>query len=161
MDLSKVEDMLRGVTEGPWYSDGPDVRMIAQNIHWHIVDAKHHRVAAFIAFARAWVPEAAAALTALSAERDALAAQVAELTRERDDFKSEWDKALELAERSASLMSEMDDRRLAAEAKVARLEGERNMAVSALEFEAKRSRRHLAASTLAILAALTEGDTNG
>jgi hypothetical protein len=63
--------------------------------------------------------EAAAALTALSAEADALKAQVAELTAER------------------------------------------NMAVSALEFEAKRSRRHLAASTLAILAAMTEGDTNG
>lgn len=105
--------------------------------------------------------EAAAALTTLSE-------QVAELTQERDELRREGkpaDRALvdkyrntktgifKFPDDVAAIIRALD----AAEAKLARLEGERNMAVSALEFEAKRSRRHLAASTLAILAALTEG----
>jgi hypothetical protein len=55
--------------------------------------------------------EAIAALTALSA-------QVAELTAERD-------RAVDLAKRAGDLMKQADDRRLAAEAKAARLEGAR------------------------------------
>lgn len=43
-----------------------------------------HADARFVAFARAWVPEAAAALTALAEHNAALAAQVAALTEERD-----------------------------------------------------------------------------
>jgi hypothetical protein len=65
--------------------------------------------ACFIAFTRQWVPEAAAAITAL-------AAQVAELTRERDEAR---------AERTQHMMRARDllSRLHPAEAKVARLEG--------------------------------------
>jgi hypothetical protein len=48
-------------------------------------DGRKEANARFIAFARAWVPEAAAALTALSAEAAALKAQVAEaVAQERE-----------------------------------------------------------------------------
>ena len=70
----------------------------------------------FIAFARAWVPEAAAALTALSAEAAALKAQVAELTRDKRLIVEERDRTFAL----------MLSRAETAEAKVARLEGASN-----------------------------------
>lgn len=80
-------------------------------------------------------------------------AQVAELTRERDNFKSEWDQALALANKIAGLMCEMDDRRLAAEAKVARLEG----ALKAWKAAGTDEEYYKAVQLRN--AALTEGDT--
>jgi hypothetical protein len=83
---SDAAQALQGVTEGPWLvwsgnictEENTETAIFA--LYQDTPDADER----FVTFARAWVPEAAAALTALSAERDALAAQVAELTRERD-----------------------------------------------------------------------------
>jgi hypothetical protein len=140
---AETEQALQGVTPGPWkaaYSkwepdnfivqtDHPCRRVLAQfDGDGDGPDDQSLADARFIAFARAWVPEAAAALTALSAERDeavnqldsarhnvdvlekrvtSLAAQVAELTRERDALQYAADEGKRLW--------------AAAEAKVARL----------------------------------------
>jgi len=86
---------------------------------------------------RAWQEEAAAALTALSAENAELKAQVAELTRERD---REYKRAINAKNALVAVRSERDglrnavakaldaqttefNRRKASEAKAARLEG--------------------------------------
>lgn len=100
---------------------------------------------------------------------EAAEAKLAEVTAERDEA-NEWaDGTLELLERVGADRKNLWARIETAEATVATLtaqmeamRGERDMAVSALQHEFKRSRRHLALSTLETLASLTtENQTNG
>jgi hypothetical protein len=115
---------LQRVTEGPWavhcdpchYDTASDVKSDCGNLFasvgggakWQEQEAN----ARFIAFARAWVPEAAAALTALSE-------QVAELTRERDEA---WEAAPNVAVLWQDFRQEYEDRIHDLKAKLARLE---------------------------------------
>mgnify|MGYP002654507231 CR=1 FL=1 len=125
---AEAEQALQGVTEGravqfhPHYckeaegapfsdwDSSHDVSVIRPDgSRYRIASFRHADDAAFDQFARAWVPEAAAALTALSADAAALKAQVAELTAEANSRSAMF--ATACAERDA------------ADAKVARLEG--------------------------------------
>ena len=128
---------LQGVTEGPWAwnvrgfvgpastEDDQSFGMICDEVaECNYSDGRKEANARFIAFARAWVPEAAAALTALSEQNVALAAQVAELTRERDVLTTSG--IVEIASRNnrvTEYMFHWEGRALDAEAEVARLEG--------------------------------------
>jgi hypothetical protein len=103
----------------------------------------------------------AAVLTALSAEADALKAQVAELTRERDEWRTAYHKTHEA-------FSDADAARDAAEAKAARLEGALRDMISGYEEydlpDGKPVLRPIENQSSWIQrarAALTEGDTNG
>lgn len=151
---------LQGVTDGPWEDDGTsslfhdkDLVCIVTNNRGNdygqdLTDEECEANARFIAFARAWVPEAAAALTALAAQvaeltadrdkwfegagahhvasmkqaqrADIAEAKVTELTAERDDLlrRLELERAL-----TDGAVTALQRNREAAEAKVARLEG--------------------------------------
>jgi hypothetical protein len=106
---AEAEQALQGVTDGravqfhPHYckeADGApfsdwdsshDVSVIRPDgSRYRIASFRHASDAAFDQFARAWVREAAAALTALSEQNTALAAQVAELTTELDELRSKF-----------------------------------------------------------------------
>jgi hypothetical protein len=109
------------------------------------------------------IREAAAALTALSEQNAALATQVAELTRQKQAI------ALDALAASGQAQ-EAYEAQLAAEAKVARLEGALRGLLSAVDAWAEtppRSDAEVAASfpvyaaAETARAALTEGDTNG
>jgi hypothetical protein len=195
-DLCEQADKaLQGVTEGPWavrcdpchYDTASDVKsdcgnlfaMVGGGAKWQEQEAN----ARFIAFARAWVPEAAAALTALSAEADALKAQVAELTTELDELRSKFKNVVSHAtmgqtcdaDLSLNQISVMITRirndwyadKQAAEAKVARFEGALSDPVAV---HANMLRGTIAKPTVeqiihiygadALRAALTEGETN-
>ena len=171
---------LQGVTEGPWAwnvrgfvgpastEDDQSFGMICDEVaECNYSDGRKEANARFIAFARAWVPEAAAALTALSEqntsfwtanlrlqrERDALTAQVTELTRERDEWRTAYHKTHEA-------FSDADAARDAAEAKVARLDGALNNIRELNMTNADENGQQWAHSDLIeqeIVAALTEG----
>ena len=128
----------------------------------HVADAPGMTTGGVIADTQ----QAAAALTALSAEAAALKAQVAELTRERDEAKE--------ANRWAYVQAALDDNQddlEAAEAKVARLEGAlrgfRNVtpgvmvALMTLGRDGLLLADRMHKANNAARAALTEGDTNG
>ena len=141
---AEAEQVLQGVTEGPWgfipAGNRPDVCQKGKWVDGYICAVESQNFAAdaaFIAFARAWVPEAAATLTALSAEAAALKAKVAELTRERDEARTwlgaannefgsaawNWPDLWRRIAQLKELANERWQRAEAAEAKVARLEG--------------------------------------
>ncbi len=145
----QAEKALKGVTDGPWENgidtvilppEGPAVALMGI----HCPPNTRAANARFIAFTRAWVPAAAAAIRELEAARD-----------------KNWSEYL--SERDARMASNMREatwqaRAEAAEAKVARLEGE----VTALEWFSETSaanaiavKKHL--DDLNKSAALTEG----
>jgi hypothetical protein len=94
--------------EGAPFSDwdtSHDVSVIRPDgSRYRIASFRHASDAAFDQFARAWVPEAAAALTALSEQNAKLAAQVAELRQSRQAMHRRAQKAEGKSQRSAFLL---------------------------------------------------------
>jgi hypothetical protein len=180
---AEAAQALQGVTEGPWAvcGDGTRVKPIpfdmffrpiaetSAELHWEdgnwVRKDDGQANASFIAFARAWVPEAAAALTALSAEAAALAAQVAELTAERDEALSAARQQDKLREATLGTLRSVSAALEAAEAKVAQASEELSL-IAVMGYSddpkvaANIARMAVERATKA-RAALTEGDTNG
>jgi hypothetical protein len=99
--------------------------------------------------------EAAAALTALSAEAAALRARVAELTRGRDEARRVAHKAIDMGQKAGI-------ERMQAEAKVARLEEKiRDWEARIDDAEWSTNSSLTEGIRAEMRAALTEGDTNG
>ena len=77
---AQAEKALEGVTEGPWDANGsavntkPDESAVSVCVSMGTRNRREAEAnARFIAFTRAWVPAAAAAIRELEAERDAVA----------------------------------------------------------------------------------------
>jgi hypothetical protein len=149
---AQAEKALEGVTEGPWfpggvngggrptlvYCDDATGSAVADTVlqFVHRREGECEANATFIAFTRAWVPAAAAAIREVEAERDHIReqrnftqrqvvfaeAKVAELTRERDDFQA---CALSWAEKASHTFA-IKASLAAAEARVAELEAQRD-----------------------------------
>lgn len=135
--IAEAEAALKGVTPGEWSVPGQPDKVCAEGYtksgfaktvatvatpSW-MGPNEAWANARFIAFARAWVPEAAAALTALSEQNASLAAQVAELTRERDEALSAARQQDKLREATLATLRGVSAALEAAEAKLARLDG--------------------------------------
>jgi hypothetical protein len=135
--VAQATAALEGVTDGPWTIPGQPDKICAEGYtkngaaktiatvctpSW-MGTSEPWANACFIAFTRQWVPEAAAAITAMSAEAAELKAQVAELTKERDEALSAARQQDKLREATLRPLRSVSAARVAAEAKVARLEG--------------------------------------
>lgn len=126
---AQADKALEGVTEGPWskyisvVEDARGYNVADLSICVHDEDAIFAN-ATFIAFARAWVPAAAAAIRELEAERNHIReqrnftqrqvvsaeARVAELTRERD---AERERCAMIAEDAAPATQDFDHSQMA------------------------------------------------
>ncbi len=94
---AQAEKALEGVTEGPWEfipaGNRPDVCRQGKWVDGYICAVESQNFvedARFIAFTRAWVPAAAAAIRELEAERDAVWPTAEDVAEASEDGKGFW-----------------------------------------------------------------------